>query len=183
MTLPAPATPRGSVHPVSQVMDELAEIFADMGFAVATGPEIEDDWHNFTALNMPETHPARAMHDTFYFPADETRTEAMVLRTHTSPVQIRTMTSQTPPIRIIAPGRVYRSDSDATHTPMFHQIEGLVVDQRHPSGPPEVDARRRSSRPISSATTSSCACARAISPSPSPRPRSMSATAREGHAA
>ena len=131
MTLPAPATPRGSVHPVSQVMDELAEIFADMGFAVATGPEIEDDWRNFTALNIPETHPARAMHDTFYM-GDNHRAEdggRMLLRTHTSPVQIRTMTSQKPPIRIIAPGRVYRSDSDATHTPMFHQIEGLVVDK------------------------------------------------------
>ena len=128
MSLPAPAAPRGSVHPVSQVMDELAEIFADMGFAVATGPEIEDQWHNFTALNMPETHPARAMHDTFYLQATEGE-EAKVLRTHTSPVQIRTMTSQKPPIRIIAPGRVYRSDSDATHTPMFHQIEGLVVDK------------------------------------------------------
>jgi phenylalanyl-tRNA synthetase alpha chain len=128
MSLPAPAAPRGSVHPVSQVMDELAEIFADMGFAVATGPEIEDQWHNFTALNMPETHPARAMHDTFYLQATEDE-EAKVLRTHTSPVQIRTMTSQKPPIRIIAPGRVYRSDSDATHTPMFHQIEGLVVDK------------------------------------------------------
>lgn len=128
MTLPAPETPRGSVHPVSQVMDELAEIFADMGFAVAEGPEIEDQWHNFTALNMPETHPARAMHDTFYMTAADGE-EAKVLRTHTSPVQIRTMTSQEPPIRIIAPGRVYRSDSDATHTPMFHQIEGLVIDK------------------------------------------------------
>jgi phenylalanyl-tRNA synthetase alpha chain len=128
MTLPAPETPRGSVHPVSQVMDELAEIFADMGFAVAEGPEIEDQWHNFTALNMPETHPARAMHDTFYMQATGGE-EAKVLRTHTSPVQIRTMTSQEPPIRIIAPGRVYRSDSDATHTPMFHQIEGLVIDK------------------------------------------------------
>jgi phenylalanyl-tRNA synthetase alpha chain len=130
MTLPAPETPRGTVHPVSQVMDELAEIFADMGFAVAEGPEIEDDWHNFTALNIPETHPARAMHDTFYFPGEMARDgQKMVLRTHTSPVQIRTMTSQEPPIRIIAPGRVYRSDSDATHTPMFHQIEGLVIDK------------------------------------------------------
>ena len=128
MSLPAPEAPRGSVHPVSQVMDELAEIFADMGFAVATGPEIEDDWHNFTALNIPETHPARAMHDTFYLQAAAGE-EAKVLRTHTSPVQIRTMTSQKPPIRIIAPGRVYRSDSDATHTPMFHQIEGLVIDK------------------------------------------------------
>ena len=123
LSLPAPERARGSVHPVSQVMDELTEIFADMGFAVATGPEIEDDWHNFTALNIPETHPARAMHDTFYFP------DGRLLRTHTSPVQIRTMTSQPPPIRIIAPGRVYRSDSDATHTPMFHQIEGLVIDR------------------------------------------------------
>jgi phenylalanyl-tRNA synthetase alpha chain len=130
MTLPAPETHRGTVHPVSQVMDELAEIFADMGFAVAEGPEIEDDWHNFTALNIPETHPARAMHDTFYFPDEMARNgQKMVLRTHTSPVQIRTMTSQEPPIRIIAPGRVYRSDSDATHTPMFHQIEGLVIDK------------------------------------------------------
>jgi phenylalanyl-tRNA synthetase alpha chain len=128
MTLPAPEAPTGSVHPVSQVMDELAEIFADMGFAVAEGPEIEDQWHNFTALNMPETHPARAMHDTFYLNATDGE-EAKVLRTHTSPVQIRTMMSQEPPIRIIAPGRVYRSDSDATHTPMFHQIEGLVIDK------------------------------------------------------
>jgi phenylalanyl-tRNA synthetase alpha chain len=123
LSLPSPERPRGSVHPVSQVMDELAEIFADMGFAVATGPEIEDDWHNFTALNIPETHPARAMHDTFYFP------DGKLLRTHTSPVQIRTMVKQAPPIRVIAPGRVYRSDSDATHTPMFHQIEGLVIDR------------------------------------------------------
>ena len=131
MTLPADAAPRGSVHPVSQVMDELAEIFADMGFAVATGPEIEDDWRTFTALNIPETHPARAMHDTFYFPPQMNDAEgrAMLLRTHTSPVQIRTMMSEEPPIRIIAPGRVYRSDSDATHTPMFHQVEGLVIDR------------------------------------------------------
>ena len=138
LTLPAPETPRGSIHPVSQVMDELAEIFADMGFAVATGPEIEDDWHNFTALNMPETHPARAMHDTFYFPdqmagggdpGSGSGAGKMLLRTHTSPVQIRSMVSQGAPLRIIAPGRVYRSDSDATHTPMFHQIEGLVIDK------------------------------------------------------
>ena len=126
LSLPSREAPKGSVHPVSQVMDELAEIFADLGFAVAEGPEIEDDWHNFTALNIPETHPARAMHDTFYV---EGSGERMVLRTHTSPVQIRAMQSQPPPIRIIAPGRVYRSDSDATHTPMFHQIEGLVIDR------------------------------------------------------
>ncbi|MXP40076.1 phenylalanine--tRNA ligase subunit alpha [Altererythrobacter soli] len=141
LSLPAPEMPKGSVHPVSQVMDELAEIFADLGFAVATGPEIEDDWHNFTALNMPESHPARAMHDTFYFPdaapegepasssAAVGQKRRMLLRTHTSPVQVRTMMSQGAPVRIIAPGRVYRSDSDATHTPMFHQIEGLMIDR------------------------------------------------------
>jgi phenylalanyl-tRNA synthetase alpha chain len=129
LTLPAPESPKGSVHPVSQVMDELAEIFADLGFAVATGPEIEDDWHNFTALNMDESHPARAMHDTFYFPDAAPDGGQMLLRTHTSPVQIRTMQEQGAPLRIIAPGRVYRSDSDATHTPMFHQVEGLVVDR------------------------------------------------------
>jgi phenylalanyl-tRNA synthetase alpha chain len=129
MTLPATDVPLGSIHPVSQVMDELAEIFADLGFSVATGPEIEDDWHNFTALNIPETHPARAMHDTFYFPDKGGQGRAMLLRTHTSPVQIRTMMAESPPLRIIAPGRVYRSDSDATHTPMFHQIEGLVIDK------------------------------------------------------
>ena len=129
LTLPAPEAPRGSVHPVSQVMDELAEIFADLGFAVATGPEIEDDWHNFTALNMPESHPARAMHDTFYLPDRTAEDRELVLRTHTSPVQIRAMLAQGAPLRIIAPGRVYRSDSDATHTPMFHQVEGLVIDK------------------------------------------------------
>ena len=127
LSLPAPEVPRGSIHPVSQVMDELAEIFADLGFAVASGPEIEDDWHNFTALNMPESHPARAMHDTFYFPDKSADGRAMLLRTHTSPVQIRTMLAEGAPLRIIAPGRVYRSDSDATHTPMFHQVEGLVI--------------------------------------------------------
>ncbi len=129
LTLPAPEAARGSIHPVSQVMDELAEVFADMGFAVATGPEIEDGWHNFTALNMPESHPARAMHDTFYFPDRNAAGEEMLLRTHTSPVQIRAMLQRGAPLRVIAPGRVYRSDSDATHTPMFHQIEGLVIDK------------------------------------------------------
>lgn len=135
LTLPAPNAPKGSIHPVSQVMDELAEIFADLGFAVATGPEIEDDWYNFTALNMDESHPARAMHDTFYFPDKSAESREMLLRTHTSPVQIRTMqaiANANPggaPVRIIAPGRVYRSDSDATHTPMFHQVEGLVIDR------------------------------------------------------
>ncbi len=129
LSLPAPELPRGAIHPISQVMDELAEIFADMGFAVATGPEIEDDWHNFTALNMPDSHPARAMHDTFYFPDRDAEGREMLLRTHTSPVQIRAMLQQGAPLRVIAPGRVYRSDSDATHTPMFHQIEGLVIDK------------------------------------------------------
>jgi phenylalanyl-tRNA synthetase alpha chain len=129
LSLPGPEMPRGSVHPVSQVMDELAEIFADMGFSVATGPEIEDDWYNFTALNMPESHPARAMHDTFYFPDAAPKGGRMLLRTHTSPVQVRTMMAEGAPLRVIAPGRVYRSDSDATHTPMFHQVEGLVIDR------------------------------------------------------
>jgi len=129
LSLPAPEAPRGSVHPIGQVMDELAEIFADLGFSVATGPEIEDDWHNFTALNMPESHPARAMHDTFYFPDTAPNGGRMLLRTHTSPVQVRTMKAHGAPVRIIAPGRVYRSDSDATHTPMFHQVEGLVIDK------------------------------------------------------
>ena len=128
LSLPAPERPTGSVHPVSQVLEELAEIFADLGFAVAEGPEIETDWYNFTALNMPESHPARAMHDTFYCEPRDGE-PARVLRTHTSPVQIRAMQGQGAPLRVIAPGRVYRSDSDATHTPMFHQIEGLVIDR------------------------------------------------------
>ena len=129
LSLPVPDAPQGTVHPVSQVMDELAEIFADLGFSVAEGPEIETQWYNFTALNMPENHPARAMQDTFYLEPRTPDEEPRVLRTHTSPVQIRTMENLPPPIRIIAPGRVYRSDSDATHTPMFHQIEGLVIDR------------------------------------------------------
>src|SRR3954470_22901421 len=129
LSLPAPETPQGTIHPVSQVMDELAEIFADLGFSVAEGPEIETQWYNFTALNMPENHPARAMQDSFYLEPRTPGEEPYVLRTHTSPVQIRAMESQPPPLRIIAPGRVYRSDSDATHTPMFHQVEGLVIDR------------------------------------------------------
>ncbi len=118
----------GALHPVTQVMEEMAVIFADMGFSVKEGPDIEDDFHNFTALNFPPGHPARDMHDTFFFPEDENG-ERKVLRTHTSPVQIRTMMSEEPPIRIIAPGRTYRCDSDQTHTPMFHQVEGLVIDK------------------------------------------------------
>ena len=129
LSLPAPETSRGTIHPVSQVMDELAEIFADLGFSVAEGPEIETQWYNFTALNMPENHPARAMQDTFYLEPRDGESEPRVLRTHTSPVQIRAGESHGAPIRVIAPGRVYRSDSDATHTPMFHQVEGLVIDK------------------------------------------------------
>src|SRR3954452_5544080 len=129
LSLPATEGPGGTIHPVSQVMDELAEIFADLGFSVAEGPEIETQWYNFTALNMPEFHPARTMQDTFYHEPRAPDEEPRVLRTHTSPVQIRTMETSPPPLRIIAPGRVYRSDSDATHTPMFHQIEGLVIDK------------------------------------------------------
>ena len=132
VTLPAPAFPvdpgAGRIHPVTQVTDELIAIFADMGFALAEGPDVERDDYNFTMLNIPAEHPARQMHDTFYLTerADGSR---RVLRTHTSPVQIRTMLKQKPPIRIIAPGRTYRSDSDQTHTPMFHQVEGLVIDE------------------------------------------------------
>ena len=118
----------GRIHPVSQVWDEISEIFADMGFSVAEGPDIETDDLNFTKLNIPLEHPARQDHDTFYF-REKPDGSRMLLRTHTSPVQIRTMLTQKPPIRIIAPGRVYRVDSDQTHTPMFHQIEGLVIDE------------------------------------------------------
>ena len=112
-----------------QVMDEMIALFADMGFAVAEGPDVEDDFHNFTALNFPPKHPAREMHDTFFLQPDPETGERKVLRTHTSPVQVRTMMSQKPPIRIIAPGRTFRKDSDATHTPMFHQVEGLAIDR------------------------------------------------------
>ena len=118
----------GRIHPISQVTEELIAIFADMGFAVAEGPDIETDDYNFTKLNFPEGHPARDMHDTFYFPPKPDGSR-LLLRTHTSPVQIRTMLAQPPPIRVIIPGRTYRSDSDQTHTPMFHQVEGLVIDR------------------------------------------------------
>jgi phenylalanyl-tRNA synthetase alpha chain len=128
VTLPTRAEPRGTVHPVSQVWEEVVQIFGDLGFAVAEGPHIEDDFHNFTALNIPPEHPARQEHDTFYF-NEKPDGSRMVLRTHTSPVQIRTMLSSKPPIRIIAPGRTFRCDSDMTHTPMFNQIEGLVIDE------------------------------------------------------
>ena len=118
----------GRIHPLSQVIDELTAIFADMGFAIAEGPDIETDDYNFTKLNFPEGHPAREMHDTFFFNPKEDGSR-LLLRTHTSPVQVRTMLSQQPPIRVICPGRTYRCDSDQTHTPMFHQVEGLVIDK------------------------------------------------------
>lgn len=125
---PVPAAKTGALHPVMQVFEEIAAVFGDMGFTVAEGPDIEDDWHNFTALNFPEGHPARETHDTFFMKAQEGDTPK-VLRTHTSPVQIRTMMTEKPPIRILVPGRVYRNDWDATHTPMFHQVEGLVIEK------------------------------------------------------
>jgi len=129
VTLP-PVKPRvGAIHPVSEVMEELAAIFGEMGFAVDEGPDIETDFYNFTALNFPPKHPAREMHDTFFLNATDENGARKVLRTHTSPVQIRTMQKQKPPIRMVCMGRTFRMDSDATHTPMFHQIEGLVIDE------------------------------------------------------
>ncbi|MEX0693336.1 MAG: phenylalanine--tRNA ligase subunit alpha [Rhodospirillales bacterium] len=127
VTLPVRPEVAGTVHPISQTIDEIIAIFGEMGFTVAEGPDIEDDWHNFTALNIPADHPARQEHDTFYLPGEHGARK--VLRTHTSPVQIRTMTAGKPPIRIIVPGRTFRSDYDATHSPMFHQVEGLVIDK------------------------------------------------------
>lgn len=130
VTLPTRTSPAlaGRIHPITQVIDEITAIFADMGFSIAEGPEVETDYYNFTALNFPEGHPAREMHDTFFFNPKEDGTRKL-LRTHTSPVQIRTMETQEPPIRIIIPGKTYRCDSDATHSPMFHQLEGLVIDK------------------------------------------------------
>ena len=130
VTLPVRQSPieRGRIHPISQVMDEITAIFSDMGFSIAEGADIETDYYNFTALNFPEGHPAREMHDTFFFNPDENGVRKL-LRTHTSPVQIHTMEKQSPPIRIVIPGKTYRCDSDATHSPMFHQIEGLVIDK------------------------------------------------------
>ena len=128
VTLPARPETQGAIHPISQTIDEVISIFGEMGFRVAEGPDIEEDWYNFTALNIPLDHPARQEHDTFYLNAEKDG-QRMVLRTHTSPVQIRTMQVQEPPIRIIVPGRTYRCDHDATHSPMFHQVEGLVIDK------------------------------------------------------
>ena len=122
VTLPGRRRAAGGLHPVTLTMNRIDTMFGKLGFDIAEGPEVEDDFHNFEALNIPEQHPARAMHDTFYFD------DGMLLRTHTSPVQIRVMENQEPPLRVIAPGRVYRCDSDLTHTPMFHQVEGLLVD-------------------------------------------------------
>jgi len=124
VTLPGRGQRPGGLHPITRTLQRIERLFANAGFSIAEGPEVEDDYHNFEALNIPEHHPARAMHDTFYFD------EHLLLRTHTSPVQIRVMASQKPPLRIIAPGRVYRCDSDLTHTPMFHQVEGFLVDER-----------------------------------------------------
>jgi phenylalanyl-tRNA synthetase alpha chain len=129
VTLPIRPQNSGTIHPVSQVWEEVVQIFGDLGFTVAEGPHIEDDFHNFDALNMPPDHPARQEHDTFYF-NEKPDGSRMVLRTHTSPVQIRTMLSSKPPIRVIAPGRTFRSDSDMTHTPMFNQVEALVIDEK-----------------------------------------------------
>ena len=129
VTLPVKADSDGRVHPISQTIDELIAIFGEMGFTVAEGPHIEDDFHNFTALNIPPEHPARQEHDTFYLTPRAADGSRKVLRTHTSPVQIRTMMSGKPPIRIIVPGRTFRSDHDATHSPMFHQVEGLVIEK------------------------------------------------------
>lgn len=123
VTLPGRGQTIGGLHPVTRVRRRIEQIFRNAGFSIADGPEIEDEWHNFEALNIPANHPARAMHDTFYFP------DGRLLRTHTSPVQVRVMEGQQPPFRVIVPGRVYRNDSDMTHTPMFHQVEGLVVDE------------------------------------------------------
>ena len=128
VTLPVRPESNGSIHPITQTIDELTAIFCEMGFTVADGPHIESDYYNFSALNIPPEHPARQEQDTFYLPPDETGTPR-VLRTHTSPVQIRTMEKKTPPIKIIVPGRTFRSDHDATHSPMFHQVEGLVIDK------------------------------------------------------
>lgn len=133
VTLPCRPQTQGRIHPVSKIYEEVAAIFGQMGFEIAEGPDIEDQFHNFNALNMPANHPARQMQDTFYLPHDQSQDfdmdKAYVIRTHTSGIQIRTMESKKPPIRIIAPGRTYRSDYDATHTPMFHQVEGLVIDK------------------------------------------------------
>src|SRR5512135_2027488 len=128
VTMPGRNAEHGSLHPLTRALERITGIFARLGYEVADGPEIEDDWHNFGALNFPPDHPARTMHDTFWIKPDKSG-DARLLRTHTSPVQIRAMKGRQPPLRLIAPGKVYRSDSDQTHSPMFHQVEGLLVDE------------------------------------------------------
>jgi len=168
VTLPGRGLARSGVHPVSRTLARIQALFRSIGFEVATGPEIETDFYNFTALNIPEDHPARAMHDTFYLQSGE------LLRTHTSPVQVRYMQTHQPPLRIIAPGRVYRCDSDVTHTPMFHQVEGLWVDESVSFAGSRA-CWRTSCATSSSATTCRCASGHRSSPSPSRRPKWTSA--------
>ena len=166
MTLPGRGAARGGLHPLTRTLERIETLFHSLGFEVADGPEIEDDFHNFTALNTPENHPARSMHDTFYVDG------GMVLRTHTSPIQVRYMETHAPPIKIIAPGRVYRVDSDATHSPMFHQVEGLWIDEDVTFADLKGVVHRVPARASSSATISRCASGRRSSRSPSPPPRS-----------
>ncbi len=175
ITLPLRAAPtsEGRIHPIAQVIDELTAIFADMGFGVAEGPDIETDYYNFTALNFPVGHPAREMHDTFFF-NPKADGERLLLRTHTSPVQVRTMQANKPPIRVICPGRTYRCDSDQTHTPMFHQVEGLVIDKTATIGTLKW-VLEEFLGPTSRCPRSRCASGRRSSRSPSPPMRSTSA--------
>ena len=174
VTLPVRAGVAGRIHPVSQTIDELTVLFGEMGFTVAEGPHIEDDFHNFTALNIPPEHPARQEQDTFYLGASAPDGSRKVLRTHTSPVQIRTMLGQKPPIRIIVPGRTFRSDHDATHSPMFHQVEGLVIDKATHMGHLK-GCLIEFCRAFFGLAICRCGSVRAISPSPSLPPRSISA--------
>ncbi len=182
VTLPLPPGPtaRGRIHPISQTIDEITAIFSDMGFSIAEGPDIETDYYNFTALNFPEGHPAREMHDTFFMKPGPDGVKK-VLRTHTSPVQVRVMQktnekpaaayltpAMDPPIRVVMPGRTYRNDSDQTHTPMFHQVEGLVIDKNSHIGQLRW-VLEEFSRPFSRSPASPSGSARASSPSPSPR--------------
>ena len=172
VTLPGRPRPMGTIHPISQVMEELTAIFADMGFAVAEGPQVESDWFNFDALNIAPEHPARQEHDTFFMHrAEDDARPPHVLRTHTSPVQIRAMQGQGAPIRVIAPGRVYRMDMDQTHTPMFHQVEGLAIGPRHQYGAAKMGLGRILPRLFSNWTRLNCASGRRISRSPSLRQR------------
>ena len=175
VTLP-PVRPRlGTIHPVSQVMEELAQIFGEMGFSVEEGPDIETDFNNFTALNFPPNHPARETHDTFFLDAKGEDGARKVLRTHTSPVQVRTMLKQKPPIRMICMGRTFRKDSDATHTPMFHQIEGLVIDETSTMADLKSVLIAAIKAYFEVDDVQACVFARTISRSPNRAPKSMSA--------